>query len=298
MKGRKVKKFIFTGGVLLSLLFSLVLTVGAFAAPAPQQDTCPEGGDWVKVDGIDAQSYSFDPPEGFTVGDNCYKAGNTLVSGSGDTVESTVWNKEGCPDAEGCNYQNISHASFELIPDEDPEPERNTDYDWNADCDGWVVTAQDYEDGEPIGGSYTVDQGTWDDPNELEEAHSQYIEETIYEPNGCAGDEGYYYADDPDCEGWTFWFVDGEGNVTLVEAGQWTDPNTLESETREGDGYSFTFNEPEGCDDNDVTPTPTRPRNDPPLPPQAGGGWEMFILGGGLLTVAAIAVSALRRRVS
>lgn len=110
---------------LATLVLSLpLLFVGV--AVANGQETCPEGDGWVKVDGLSGLIYTFDVPEGYEVADNCYKASTTVVYGSGDTVESSVWNKDDCPGARGCNLQELSHASFRLVkidnpPEEEPE---------------------------------------------------------------------------------------------------------------------------------------------------------------------------------
>jgi hypothetical protein len=105
--------------LLLSLL-ALPLVIGSVAM-ATGQETCPEGGEWVKVDNLSGLTYTHQVSEGFKITENCYKAGTTVVYGSGATVTSTVWNKEGCPDEHGCNYKELSHASFKIVKDDKPE---------------------------------------------------------------------------------------------------------------------------------------------------------------------------------
>lgn len=137
---REVRYYMYNRKDLLILLGLIVVAALAFyyffsvsrTAGAVAQETCPEGDGWVKVDGIDAQTFHYDAPAGKLVTDSCYKASTTLVY---DTyvppveevdLSSTVWNKEGCPGENGCNYQNISHASFKLIDDQvdvTPTPE-------------------------------------------------------------------------------------------------------------------------------------------------------------------------------
>jgi len=109
------------GLVLMSLAF---VNAPVQAAPA---DVCPEGGDWTSHINVNAQSYTYPLSEGEEVVESCYKAGNTVVFGTSATVTSTVWNKEGCPEVSGCNYQDISHASFRIkkIHDECPELDGN-----------------------------------------------------------------------------------------------------------------------------------------------------------------------------
>jgi hypothetical protein len=105
-------------GVSFSLGFRLSSTPTLVNATG--QDTCPEGGDWDKKDGINKLSYSYTAPSGKVVIESCYKAGTTLKTATYSpgvasvTLSSTVWNKTSCPGDNGCNYQNISHASFKL----------------------------------------------------------------------------------------------------------------------------------------------------------------------------------------
>ncbi|MDQ3064681.1 MAG: hypothetical protein M3Q36_00205, partial [bacterium] len=103
----------------LILLAQMAMPMGVLATAQTAQEVCPDtGGGWVKVDGLSSTSYTYTIPEGFTVTDNCYKAGNTVVYGTGASVSSTVFNKEECTAVgvpNGCNYQNLSHASFKLV---------------------------------------------------------------------------------------------------------------------------------------------------------------------------------------
>lgn len=119
-----MKKYV----ILLAGLVLLVTGLTAFMSPAGAngQEVCPEGDGWTNHIQVDAQSYTHTAPEGYSITENCYKASTTVVIGFGPTVKSTVWNKEGCPDTNGCNYQDISHASFLLVKDE-PEPTCETD---------------------------------------------------------------------------------------------------------------------------------------------------------------------------
>ncbi|RJR24374.1 DUF4215 domain-containing protein [Candidatus Microgenomates bacterium] len=94
------------------------------------QEVCPEGeGGWVKVDGLSSLYYFYTAPTGKLVSNTCYKAGNTVVYGeitppaSPVTVSSTVFNQDGCTEiGSGCNYQNLSHASFKLVDEPLPDP--------------------------------------------------------------------------------------------------------------------------------------------------------------------------------
>ncbi|KKW25082.1 MAG: hypothetical protein VE99_C0003G0007 [candidate division Kazan bacterium GW2011_GWC1_52_13] len=274
-----MKRKLFTTAMVLAFVLALVLPTGAAAALTGA--TCPAGDVKWETDG----GYEYNDGSASVDGDGnqvtiSIESGYTFVSGcikiGGPDGGSTI--SISGPGTYGPYDYGISHVVIETDPDEPEEPERYTTYEWEADCEGWEVSAQDYEDDQPVGSPYVVDSGTWQDPSSLETATSQYIDETIYEPNGCT-DDGYYYTEDPDCEGWAFWRVYGDGQTELVEEGQWTDPNNLESVTRQGEGYNFTFDEPEGCNEPGVTPTPTRPRDNPPPPPKTGGGWELFVLG-------------------
>jgi hypothetical protein len=108
------------------LAMVLVSAFGFTARASAQGDVCPSGGDWVKIDGIDAQSYTYTAPSGKLIVETCYKAGTTLVytvinpGVSSITVTSTVWNPS------ENNYQNISHASFRLADPPTPTPTQPT----------------------------------------------------------------------------------------------------------------------------------------------------------------------------
>lgn len=98
------------------------------------QDTCPDGGEWTKVDNLSGFTYTFTAPAGAIITDNCYKAGTSVVYGEGNTVTSGVFNSPrgvtctavGVPH-QACNYQELSHASFRVIgitPTQEPTPTR------------------------------------------------------------------------------------------------------------------------------------------------------------------------------
>ena len=95
----------------LAVLLGLMLVIYPIIAHANGQETCPQSGGWVKVDNLSGQSYTYTPPAGYHVTDNCYKAGQSVVFGSGATVTSSVLNPQG-----RC-CQALSHASFLVVPD-------------------------------------------------------------------------------------------------------------------------------------------------------------------------------------
>ena len=108
---------------LLMVLASPLLFSQDVAAVA--QETCPDGGDWVKVDGIDAQSYNYVAPEGKEVVEVCYKAGTTVKYETIDPPQSSVTVTTDVPNPNDNAFQNISHASFRLADEEkeqDPLP--------------------------------------------------------------------------------------------------------------------------------------------------------------------------------
>lgn len=83
-------------------------------AEATGQETCPNSAPWVKVDDLDGHSYTYTPPEGYTVTDNCYKHSTYVHFGSGDTVETdSHWE---CNPWWNCKWKKyeLSHASFKL----------------------------------------------------------------------------------------------------------------------------------------------------------------------------------------
>lgn len=98
----------------LGILLTAVTMGAAPPASAAGQETCPKDAPWVKVDGLSGTSFTYTPPAGYTVADNCYKASTAVHYGSGQTVTSTVTNHNG-------KVQNLSHASFKLVEIEDPD---------------------------------------------------------------------------------------------------------------------------------------------------------------------------------
>jgi hypothetical protein len=122
-KIQKIGQFL----VLVALLFTVLFSTQSNHAEAG--DTCPNtGGGWIKVDGLTSLSYTYTAPSGNLVAEVCYKASTEVVyydvtpPQSPVVVTSTVWNKSGCPAANGCNYQSLSHASFRLVSSGTPTP--------------------------------------------------------------------------------------------------------------------------------------------------------------------------------
>lgn len=118
-------------GLILSILGVAVL--GLFFTRSTQAtEVCPQGGAWTSHINVNAQSYTYEAPEGKVIVESCYKAGTTLRFEDYDpgeeevTVQSNVWNKGICyitPWLNSCNYKDISHASFKLENEEaQPSP--------------------------------------------------------------------------------------------------------------------------------------------------------------------------------
>lgn len=115
---------------LVLFVMALVSAFGFTSRVAAQAQVCPDTGDWVKINDIDAQSYTYEAPEGKLIIQTCYKAGTEVVyepegDGSFDpgkesvTVESTVLNSQETA------FLDISHASFRLA-DAPPPPDPGT----------------------------------------------------------------------------------------------------------------------------------------------------------------------------
>ena len=121
-RNNKLTKIIITSALTsaLVLISALVFTT---EVQAQGQETCPATGDWVKVDGIDAQSYNYTAPEGKVVVETCYKAGTTLVYETIDPPQASITVTTEVPNPNENAFQNISHASFRLA-DEEKEEER------------------------------------------------------------------------------------------------------------------------------------------------------------------------------
>lgn len=89
------------------------------------QETCPMGDGWVKVDDLDGLTYTYDVAEGFEVTDNCYKHATYVHYGTGDTVtadEHCKWEWVGKKLKYVCKTHELSHASFRLVALPTPTP--------------------------------------------------------------------------------------------------------------------------------------------------------------------------------
>jgi hypothetical protein len=120
-----------TSSKLTKILIAVIITLTAVIATPyifnstaeAQQETCPDGGDWVKVDGINAQSYNYTAPAGKLIVEVCYKAGTTVKYKTIDPGQASVNVTTDVPNPNDNAFQDISHASFRLstIPTEEPK---------------------------------------------------------------------------------------------------------------------------------------------------------------------------------
>jgi len=98
--------------VVMLLALAFVMTAGATG-----QETCPDGGAWNKVDGLSGFTYTYTPPPGYFVTDNCYKHSTYVHFGTGDTVvadEHCSWKWVGWQLKYVCTTHELSHASFKI----------------------------------------------------------------------------------------------------------------------------------------------------------------------------------------
>ena len=89
----KNSKIVFTkAGIILAvislMLITLVSTNGLVYAQG--QETCPDGGDWTKVDGLSGTSYTFNAPEGKLIAETCYKAATYVIFSVIDPPQASV----------------------------------------------------------------------------------------------------------------------------------------------------------------------------------------------------------------
>ena len=98
------------------IIIALMALVSLFVVQSAQahQETCPATGDWVKVDGINAQSYFYTAPEGKVVVETCYKAGTTVKHETIDPPQASLTVTTDVPNPNNNACQDISHASFRL----------------------------------------------------------------------------------------------------------------------------------------------------------------------------------------
>ena len=118
--------------MILLLAILLLLAVSVAEASGGQQ-VCPQGGGWVKVDGLDDPSYFYTAPDGSLVAEFCYKAGTSVVFHDVEppqgsvTVQSEI--PAGGPFGWFCLFspgsgfcKDLSHASFRLVQESQDEP--------------------------------------------------------------------------------------------------------------------------------------------------------------------------------
>lgn len=114
-------------GKLGIFIVALVLLMGGLysandQALAQAAETCPEGGDWFKVDNINAQTFEYDAGAGRVILETCYKAGTVLVFDVIDPPQQSVLLISEVLNSTENAYQDISHASFKLGVASTPTP--------------------------------------------------------------------------------------------------------------------------------------------------------------------------------
>ena len=116
-----MKKIAFILGILI-LGLGVVIVVGESPPVLGESppvlganpNICPHGGDWHKIDGVDAQSVSFTAPEGKVIVESCYKAGQALRYSSYSPGVKSVTLTTNVLNPQGVCCQDISHATFRL----------------------------------------------------------------------------------------------------------------------------------------------------------------------------------------
>jgi hypothetical protein len=111
---------------LLALAMILVSAFGFSARVSAQAEVCPDSGDWVKVNNIDAQSYTYTALGGKLIVESCYKAGTTLRYASYNPGVTSVTLVSDVLNPTENNFQDISHASFRLADPPTPTPTQPT----------------------------------------------------------------------------------------------------------------------------------------------------------------------------
>ena len=118
--------------MILLLAILLLLAVSVAEASGGQQ-VCPQGGGWVKVDGLDDPSYFYVPPAGSLVAEFCYKAGTSVVFHDVEPPQGSVTVRSEIPAGgpfgwlcyvyPGSGFcKDLSHASFRLVQEPQDEP--------------------------------------------------------------------------------------------------------------------------------------------------------------------------------
>jgi hypothetical protein len=260
-----MKRLLLVIGIIIVAMLALAFVASAGEAGI---DTCPSGGDWIKIEPLSGTSYTYTAPAGRLVAEVCYKAGDTVVKylvtppTQTVTVNSTVWNKPECPEATGCNYQDLSHASFRLVND---EVDITYDTWFRNDCTAVYYRGRVLVDGQVVKGPFSLGQHFWTDPYLLETAPAKsgtfnvgygsmsFSFDPISEREHCLEqNDGVVYAV-VDCKGWKIVYkASCESEEIIIDSGVWKDLTTNESFSRgglyEGIPYRLEIIEPQDCD--------------------------------------------------
>jgi hypothetical protein len=121
--GRIVALFAALGMLVLSSGVALLVS----AAPANAADTCPDGGDWIKVDGLSSLTHTIDAPADKLIAEVCAKSSTNLVQLPLNPPQASYeFDSEalGLLGPQG-QAQELSHISYRLVdvPEEEPPVE-------------------------------------------------------------------------------------------------------------------------------------------------------------------------------
>lgn len=225
-------------------LISIAVAIVAFSSSAfaNGQDTCPSGGDWVKVDNLSGNSYLYTAPAGKLIAEVCYKH-STFVHQF--LLIPPVSSYLLVVDLHDGKLHDLSHASFRLIDDEqlcDETVAQDPIIEW-GEWSEWVFNPNTgLMERERFGTSTTIYVDARDGETECNREVEELYEQQMREPET----ETVYFGK-VSCEGYTFYAIDifegEEGEPYVVSSDSWEDPFTLESVTE----FGITLHEPEEC---------------------------------------------------
>jgi len=102
-------------GIIALILFSASSLMLLNPVFAQGQETCPDGGDWIKVDGLTGKNFTYTASEGKLIAETCYKAGTEVVYETISPPQNTVT-------VTSTVGFDLSHASFRLVDEPEPSP--------------------------------------------------------------------------------------------------------------------------------------------------------------------------------
>ena len=114
---KNTKTTFFKWGIILIAIFLMVATSLILMNPvsAQGQETCPNSGDWIKVDGLSGKNFSYTAPDGKLVAETCYKAATYVIFDTISPPQKTI-------NITSTVGHDLSHASFRLVEAPKPSP--------------------------------------------------------------------------------------------------------------------------------------------------------------------------------